>query len=205
MLISLIFIHCNILLAADVNVAEEFTVGNIKITNASIDQGIDIVLNPATSTGTLTISLIGDVTYDVYITDIHCNFTTSSFRSTFANQVNLNGSGVSINHGNVHKEEYCLNHPNAPADAAWKAFRAGVTFSGSCFGNTGALGNDTVAVNPDHTHLKCGDTVYLDSVGEKTVTDYCPDCSENQLDNFTTSNACSGITDIGNLKTIQIK
>jgi hypothetical protein len=105
----------------------------------------------------------------------------------------------------VSREFYCLDHPNAPADAEGKTFRSGVIFSGSCFGGTGDLGNDTVAVNPGHTHLSCGDTVYIDSVGEKTVTDDCPGCSENQLDNFTTNNSCSGITDIGNFKTIQIK
>ena len=103
------------------------------------------------------------------------------------------------------REFSCLSHANAPADAAGKTFRSGVTFSGGCSGGTGTLSNDTVAVNPDHPYLSCGDTVYIDSVGEKTVTDFCPGCSESQLDNFTTNNSCNGITDIGNLKTIQIK
>ena len=102
-----------------------------------------------------------------------------------------------MNHGNISREFYCINQPNAPSDASEMSFRSGVTFSGSC----GSLGNNTVAVHPD---LGCGDTVFINTVDVKIVTDYCPGCAVAQLDNFTTNNVCSGIADLGNFKTIKI-
>lgn len=139
-----------------------------------------------------------------YVTDSDCNFTSTSFRSQFFSQVNLNGSGISINHGNIGREFFCLTDPNAPADASGRSFRAGVTFNGACFSGTGSLNNTTVAVLPDHPYLNCGERIYIHNVGTKNITDFCPGCATNQLDNFSTDKACSGINDIGNFMTIKL-
>ena len=142
----------------------------------------------------------------VYITDTSCNFHSSTFKSDFKSQVNINGSGVSINHGNVQKEAFCLSHQNAPGDASGKSFRGNVSnFTGSCNNQTGALSGTTVAIRDSgYPYLSCDDKVYIDTVGSKTVTDTGGGLVEAQLDNFTTSGACSGITDLGNFKTFKI-
>jgi hypothetical protein len=140
---------------------------------------------------------------DVYITDSDCNFTQAVLRQQFVNQVNLNGSGVSIAHGNLRREAFCLS-PVAPADAINRSFRRVADFHGSCNGNTGALNNSTVARLPAHRYLTCDDRVHIHTVGIKTVTDLCPGCAQAQLDNFTTDAACAGIRDLGNFMTIKL-
>lgn len=139
-----------------------------------------------------------------YVTDSDCNFTRTTLRARFISQVNLNGSGVSIDHGNLQKEAYCVGRPGAPGDAANRSFRQAGDFHGSCGGNTGALGNSTVARRPNHPDLDCDDRVYIHTQGVKTVTDLCPGCAVAQLDNFTTATDCSGITDLGNFLTIKL-
>ena len=148
----------------------------------------------------------GGAPRDVYITDDDCNFTPSTLPGQFIDQVNLNGSGISAAHGNLARENFCLNHRNAPADAANRSFRQVGAFSGGCgpAGGAGRLDTDTVAHNQGHPHLGCGDRVYINTVGTKTVTDFCPGCGNNQLDNFTNNNACAGIVDLGNFVTVKI-
>ena len=141
---------------------------------------------------------------NVYITDAACNFTPATLRAGFVAQVNLNGSGVSIDHGNLQREAFCLRRGGAPADARGRSFRQVGAFTGSCNGNTGALNNTTVAHRPRHPHLGCNDRVYIHAVGIKTVTDLCPGCAVAQLDNFTTDTACAGIRDLGNFMTIKL-
>lgn len=68
----------------------------------------------------------------------------------------------------------------------------------------GRLDNDTVAHNQGHPYLSCGDRVYIDTVGTKTVTDYCPGCGNDQLDNFTTDNRCTGVVDLGDFVTTKL-
>ena len=141
---------------------------------------------------------------NVYITDNACTFTPAVLRQQFVNQVNLNGSGVSIAHGNLRREAFCLRRPGAPADARDRSFRQVAVFHGSCNGNTGALDNSTVARRPGHPHLTCDDRVYIHTVGTKTITDLCPGCVQAHLDNFTTVPACAGIRDLGNFMTIKL-
>ena len=118
----------------------------------------------------------------------------------------MNGSGVSINHGNVQKEAFCLSSQfNPPSDASGKSFRGNVSnLTGNCNTNTGDLNVTTVAVEPSHPFLSCNDQVYIDTIGVKTVTDTGSGLVEKQFDNFTTSRASSGITDLGNFKTFKI-
>ena len=139
-----------------------------------------------------------------YVTNNQCTFTSTTLKSDFVSQVNQNGSGYSTNHGTVAPENWCLDPDNdeaeIPDDAEERSFRSGHTVVGSC----GAVGNATVAVAPGHDHLSCGDSVYIVGVGVKTVTDRCPGCTSEQLDNYTTNTACHRILDLGTYKTIKL-
>src|SRR6185312_14488644 len=59
----------------------------------------------------------GGAPVHAYLTDSHCHFAPIMLRSGFIAQANLNGSGVSMTHGNVVRENVCLGNPAAPADA----------------------------------------------------------------------------------------
>ena len=135
-----------------------------------------------------------------YVTNNQCTYTDTTLKSDFADKVNLNGSGYSINHGTVAPEDWCLDNAEHPVDADERSFRSGHTVVGFC----GSVGNTTVAIRPGHSYLSCGDSVYIVGVGVKTVTDSCPGCSPAQLDNYTTATACHGIPDLGTFKTIKL-
>ena len=138
-----------------------------------------------------------------YVTDTHCTYTPTTFKSDFITQADLNGSSISLYHGTLSTELWChLNERPHPDDSDDRSFRMGHTIVGSC---GSAVTDSTVAVNSGHPHLRCGDSVYIVGVGVKTVTDSCPICTETQLDNYTTSPNCNRITDIGtSIKTIKL-
>ncbi|MBI1746462.1 MAG: hypothetical protein HYR55_07725 [Acidobacteria bacterium] len=142
-----------------------------------------------------------DPNVPAYITNPACNFDPTTLRNQFVSQVNLNGSGNAIDYGFVRREVFCLSQPGAPPDASGRSFRAVASIDGAC--DIG-LSNLTVARRPGHPYLGCGDTVFIHTVGLKTVTDLCPGCPNNQLDNFTFDDRCAGITDLGNFMTIKI-
>ena len=135
-----------------------------------------------------------------YVTNNQCAYTGTTFKSGFFSQVNLNGSGHSLNHGTITPEEWCLRHRPHPSDANGRSFRSGHTVKGSC----GGVSDNTVAVKPGHQDLSCGDRVYIVGVGVKTVTDRCPGCTLTQLDNYTTTPNCSDVYDLGTYRTIKL-
>lgn len=135
-----------------------------------------------------------------YVTNNQCTYTSTTFKSGFFTQVNLNGSGHSLNHGTIAREAWCLDNAEHPPDASGRSFRAGHMIVGSC----GSVSGSTVAVHPNHDDLSCGDTVYIVGVGVKTVTDRCPGCTQTQLDNYTTTPACSEVYDLGTYRTIKL-
>lgn len=135
-------------------------------------------------------------------------FTTTTLRSSFIDQVNLNGSGRSINFGDIKRDFFCPTTSEAPQDAPGITFRQ-TPITPSCAGGT--LGNDTVAVGPHNQNLSCGDRIFIHGIGVKTVTDACPGCPNrlgpgvvDQLDNYTTDDRCSGIIDLGDFVTIKL-
>jgi hypothetical protein len=139
---------------------------------------------------------------NAYITNAACNFTQTMLRSDFIRQVNRNGSGHSINFGDVVREVFCVQPPRRfPPDAPGRSFRQ-QAIRPAC---GGVLNDHTVARSPGHPDLRCGDQVLIVGVGIKTVTDLCPGCSNAQLDNYTTNGACSGITSLGNFTTIRLR
>lgn len=88
-----------------------------------------------------------------YVTNNQCAYDSTTFKSGSFSQVNLNGSGHSVNHGTVAREAWCLDNAEHPPDANGSSFRAGHTIVGSC----GSVSDSTVAVDPDHDDLSCGD------------------------------------------------
>lgn len=141
----------------------------------------------------------------VYITTESCNFSSVFFKSDFKAKVVLNGSGVSINYGNVGREWTCISNDTAPDDAANdNSFRKNMpSFTNACGNNN--LNNSTVAVRADHPYLSCGNAIYISGVGSKTVTDHGSlGGNYRQCDNFTNNGACYGITDLGNYSTFVI-
>ncbi|MCS6815826.1 MAG: hypothetical protein NZ746_00440 [Blastocatellia bacterium] len=98
-----------------------------------------------------------------YITNAACNFTATMLRSDFIVQVNRNGSGRSINFGDIVREFFCVRPPrNFPSDAPDRSFRQ-QAIRPACSGLS--LSNTTVARNPDHQHLTCGDRVLIVRIG----------------------------------------
>lgn len=141
-----------------------------------------------------------------YITNAPpCTFTRTRLRRGFIAQVNMNGNGVSRRYGRVVRERFCLGRPGAPADAANRSFRQVAVIYGSCNARRGRLNNHTVARRPNHPYLGCNDRVYIHGFGVKTVTDLCPGCGVNQLDNYTTQRACTRIGDLSRNRLLTIK
>ena len=122
-------------------------------------------------------------------------------KSDFIDQAELNGTGISLNHGTIEREVTCRDATNFPTDGSDNSFRGHSSVRGAC---GGGVGNSTVAVNKNHQDLACGDSVYIVGVGVKTVTDYCPGCTSRQVDNYTTTPACYGVLDLGTFKTIKL-
>lgn len=140
---------------------------------------------------------------NVCFTNSQCAYSSGTLFSTFASQVQLNGSGRSINHGAVNVEAWCqaqrdqngnLLYPPPSSCTGHSIFREnGTLIAASCGGN---LDNTTVARRRDHPDLACNDTVCIIGIGTKTVTDEGGGLATNQLDNFVASGACTGITDL---------
>ncbi len=124
-----------------------------------------------------------------------CNYTPDDVPNVFLAQVELNGCGTTVDHGDVQLEGIC-NSP--PPDCPGTRLRENTVIQGSC-GN--AVNDSTVAVSPTDLagDLPCGTNICIRNGGVgsvKTVNDRCPACEGNlQIDNFTTDGRCSGITD----------
>ena len=142
-----------------------------------------------------------------FITNADCAFTPTDLLREFISQVNLNGSGRSIVFGDVQREVFCLRGPRRPPGSVEHSFRQHAILPTCAL--TG-LNDTTVARLPGHPFLDCTDRVLIVGLGSgtgtiKTVTDECPRCKKNQLDNYTTNPACSGIRDLGNFVTIRLR
>lgn len=121
----------------------------------------------------------------------------------FISQAWENGSGSTEHYGLI--QEY-LAGCSPPPGGSENYFREVSTVEPAC---GGSLSNTTVAINKSNTDLGCGDSVLIVGLGSgvgtvKEVTDHGGRLSLTQLDNYTTSNACSNINDLGNFQTIRL-
>ena len=143
------------------------------------------------------------VSHDPKTNEANCSFPPTTMKSDFVYQANLNGSGISLNHGTVEYEVTCRGKSNFPPDGSDKTFRGHSSVRSHCGTE---LGNNTIAVNLEGTDLACGDRLYILDVGVKTVTDRCPGCTATQIDNYTTTPACrkGDVLGLGDFTTIKL-
>ncbi len=131
-----------------------------------------------------------------------CSWTGANMISSFISQAWLNGSGASNSYGLLQEYTTC----SAPSGGSSNYFQEVSTISPVC--SAGSLGSTTVAwPKSKNSNLQCMDQVLIVGLGTgagtvKTVTDNCPGCVSAQLDNYSTSNACS-LTGLGTYSTIR--
>jgi hypothetical protein len=156
-----------------------------------------------------------DVVFSTPLINGGCLYETGTLNSTFKQQVDLNGSGVSNDYGALQVEALPQCKSNRPPGVV-VTYRAVNVIRPAC---GGVLSEGTVASFAASTSgdpLQCGDEVFIYGLGAglgttKTVTDNCPACGPSptyarQLDNYTTRQACNphDFVDHGNFKTIEI-
>jgi len=75
------------------------------------------------------------------------------------------GSGVSNNFGGVYKEAYCSGHSSTSLRSFQNHHRASGTLS---------IIVQSLHADPDQDAVAGGSRIYIQGIGVKTVTDYCP-------------------------------
>jgi len=139
-----------------------------------------------------------------------CPWSSVSLIQQFILQAWNNGSGDAdypVNYGPM--QEY-LAGCSAPQGGSSNYFRQVSQLSAGCGGSNNFLDDHSVAAPIQTQPFRCGDSVLIVGLGGgngtvKTVTDECPACeiSGSQLDNYSTSAACS-LTGLGNYQSIRI-
>jgi len=127
------------------------------------------------------------------------DFSPGTLKSGFVSQVNLNGSGHSLNYGDVKAlaATRCRTETdNRPPDATGNSFVQIPVIDGACgVPPDGTTVAGCLASVDSRGMFACGDQVYIHRFGVKTVVDHCPACcgADGQLDNYTSMNGgCSG-------------
>jgi hypothetical protein len=142
-----------------------------------------------------------------------CREIEKTINSIFQDKVELNGSGLSINHGIIQLEYDCpKTAPNFRDSGKYRQKTAPVGANGSQVNDT------TVAIREGRDQLQLGARLLILSggIGEvKTAVDKCPDCiagpnddgQEGHVDNYSSSiTRCNRVVvDYGNFKTIELK
>ncbi|MGH9451735.1 MAG: hypothetical protein ACRD11_14555, partial [Terriglobia bacterium] len=133
-----------------------------------------------------------------------CPWSVVSLITGFISQAWENGSGATEHYGLI--QEY-LAACSPPSGASDNDFREVSSIQPAC----GSYVSGTTVAWPSsmNTHLACADQILIVGLGSgtgtvKEVTDKCPVCAATQLDNYTTSSACSGIAGLGTFPTIRI-
>ena len=142
-------------------------------------------------------------------TNSPCNWNTgASGISSFLAAVDLNGSGYSTSLGYITTEEWCQNNGYpAPSECTGYLMRD-LSITGGCpqcpSPDDYMIANETVAINPSHPYLGCGDEVYVHTIGNVTVTDHGGGLIERQLDHYVGLDDCNTPVDKGNFMTVKI-
>jgi hypothetical protein len=142
-----------------------------------------------------------------------CNFTEVQLNTQFANQVNVNGTGVSISNGILK-----TGRATAMRRRCQGSFPAGATTGNSYLQVPSVVGacnrtltaGSSVAFHPS-SGLRCRDPLLLvandnTNFGNREAIDGCPACNtgfngtEGHIDNYTDNDACTGnaVGDLGN-------
>lgn len=141
-------------------------------------------------------------------TATECSWSTDgSARSDFLDAEHLNGSGYSSSLGYVTTEEWCQANKYPPPGGCTGHLLRDLSIAGGCPHCSGEnmIANETVAVNASHPDLGCTDSVFVYTVGTRTVTDHGGGLGIEQLDHFIgLDTTCEIVGDIGNLMTIKL-
>ncbi len=128
---------------------------------------------------------------------------TPGVNTQFADEVNENGSGFSIDHGKVQLEQFCSPRYQDPKYDWWRPDLSVIR------GAYGVVNESTVAFNPAKmAFVSKGDKILIVGTGVKTVTDKCPSCDEKHFDNYTFDQNCAprSIHNVGtDIQTILLK
>ncbi len=149
------------------------------------------------------ISCAGTPTMSATITTSSCGTTGTTLRTVFRNEVNENGHGHSIGHGIVGIEWACTSVPgSAPGQTSNIVFRGNKSYVEGSAGQE--VNTSTVAYKQGHPDIQLHHSVYIVGVGTKAVKDYCPGCTNSQLDNFSSATSCAqnSVPSLGNYQTI---
>lgn len=166
-------------------------------------------------------SACGTTTRTYWIVDslTSCNFTPVTLRRNFAEQVHINGTGVSLSHGTLKAGAATsmaggtCSHNFPPGSTLRQLFLPVADVTGSC--NIPLVADSSLAVHKK-LGLACNADVMLvngsnANFGARIRHDTCPACNdgfngtEGHIDHFTDTPACSGnaVGDLGNYWTVQ--
>jgi 3D (Asp-Asp-Asp) domain-containing protein len=117
-----------------------------------------------------------------------CVWSSRSFLTAFLDSVNLNGSGVDSSSTALQIEGFCGSAPGSSPAYNLRRYRRPTTIKTSC--NNPPAVNVTVA-SPS---LACGTSVYIKTIGVRTVQDTGGGLANDQLDNYMGigRNTCNG-------------
>ena len=167
-------------------------------------------------------SACGGGTTAVWVVDnmTACTFTQVNLNASFASQVNVNGTGVSTNHGIVkagaatNLRRACRGHFPAGATLG-NSYLQVASVIGSC--NTTLVANNSVASHGT-LGLACNSPLTLvqtsnANFGGRTRADTCPACdggfngTDGHIDSYTDNEACTAhdVGDLGNYWTVKAR
>lgn len=125
------------------------------------------------------------------------NATTAQGRSVWISEVLENGSGVHSSLGIMSREYFC-----GRTCGSYSRFRAVPAPCGSC--NTSLVAYQSVARSEFNYSLECGNLVFIEGLGLRTVADTGGDLSTRQLDHFAGASGCNVEQTLGYLKTFKL-
>jgi 3D (Asp-Asp-Asp) domain-containing protein len=107
-----------------------------------------------------------------------CVWSSRSFLTAFLSAVNLNGSGVDSSNTPLQREGFCTNAPGSSPAYDGVRYRRPTTILTSC--SNPPTHNVTVA-SPS---LACGTSVFIKTIGVRTVQDTGGGLQNDQIDNW---------------------
>jgi hypothetical protein len=138
-------------------------------------------------------------TQTAYIYNSSCSWQTVTLNSQFVFQAELNGTGVSQNYGVLKYDDNRCNGNRPPGSTTSNSLLQVSSITGQC--NVALVGGSSVATFPGPldtgSQFSCGDNMQLVNASNanaylKYVWDRCPACSDGHVDNYSSTQACSG-------------
>jgi len=138
-----------------------------------------------------------------------CQWSTAQLKSDFVSQTEENGSGVTLNSGDVQADSGKNCNSNRPQGSnTSNSFVSVSSLLGQC--GKPLVGGDSVATNPGPnvpgSPYNCGDNMelvngnnqnsYLKHVLDQCSSDPKKGCGDGHVDDFSSTQQCSGLGDL---------